>query len=86
MFSLYAGANEYAIIADIRTNEFGRENLYHNGQKFYKHDNGKTKSRWCCVKRVSDKCQSTVATISVNGTMMMKIAKANHTHEPSAEC
>lgn len=73
----------YNIIADIRKNSFGRDNLHFNSFKFYKTKNGMKKQPWACTKNKSAKCKGTVSTTDVNGTIMMKILVGEHTHGPN---
>lgn len=74
---------DYDIVADIRPNEFGRQNLHYNGHKLYCHSRGVTKQRWLCRKRtVLNKCRAAIHTMDVNGIVMMKVHHADHTHQP----
>lgn len=72
----------YNVPADIQANAMGRDNLYYDTHKFYLHTNGLVVKRWCCNKRILQKCKAVINTMQVDGETMMKIIDENHTHEP----
>lgn len=82
--SVPAGFAEFNIVADVRPNDFGGNNLYHNGHKFWKRYTGTHRSGWICSKNKND-CKATVSTVINNGVCMMKILHAKHNHRPTAK-
>lgn len=81
-FVFHSDIADYNIVADIRPNEFGRQNLHYNGYKLYRHTNGASTKTWLCTKRTTDKCRASISTVEVDGVVMMKVFHADHTHEP----
>lgn len=75
----------YDVIAKIRKNAGGRENVIHNGHKFCKNGQGLEKQLWRCSKASSAKCKATVSTMKINDVIMLKVLKAEHTHEADEE-
>lgn len=64
----------YNIMADIRKNAKGIENLYHGGHKYYKYGD----QNWRCTKM--SKCKAKVRTAVINGVTMMKFLEPEHSH------
>lgn len=71
----------HTVMADIRTNEFGRENLFFKGFKFYRQITGTNKVRWICMKHSSKRCKAAISTMVVNHIQMMKVLNAEHSHD-----
>lgn len=79
-FQWIIGSGEYNIIADIRQNPFGRENLFHNNYKFNKNGKGVRRQVWQCTKHRTERCKASASTMEIGGVVMMKVLKAEHTH------
>lgn len=77
-----SGTDDFNIIADIRQNASGRDNLFFDGYKFTKNGKGVNRQAWQCCKQSSEHCKSTVCTMHVNGVVMMKVPKTEHSHQP----
>lgn len=82
LFIFYADLSEYRIIADIRTNTSGRQNLFHDGFKYCRDGSGTTRQRWVCTSKGGKKCKSSVSTAEIDGVTMMKVFNGEHTHDP----
>lgn len=74
--------SEYNIIANIRFNEKGGENLFRNDNKFLKSNkpNQFGQQRWECTKKRSQKCSASASTMDINGVIMLKILVDEHSH------
>lgn len=68
-------------MADIQTNEFGRENLFYKGFKYYRQMTGLNKIRWICMKHSNKRCKAAISTMVVNRVPMMRVLNAEHSHE-----
>lgn len=80
---------EYNIVADIRPNNKGGENLFYANHKFNK-NNGTTQNgsqRWACVKQGAQaiKCRAAMSTMIRDGVKMMKTLITEHNHEPTVD-
>lgn len=73
---------DFDIVADVRKDADGRENLYHQNQKFCRHSKASTSvsSRWVCTKNRSERCRAIIKTADVDGVTMMCVVRAEHTH------
>lgn len=80
-FHWIIGTGEYNVVAEIRQNSFGRENLFHNNYKFNKNGKSVMKQLWLCTKHRSERCKASASTMEIDGVVMMKVLKAEHTHE-----
>lgn len=83
MFNLICiDLTDFKIVADIRKDAEGRENVYHENQKFCQHDKTSTAAikRWVCTLNRSAKCRAIIKTANVDGVTMMQIVRAEHTH------
>lgn len=83
MDNFSSGATEYNILADIRSNGIGSENLFYNNHKFNKHNkpNKYGQQRWQCTTRVGgQRCRGAASTMEINRAVMMKILIAEHSH------
>lgn len=80
--TLFPDPSEYVIVADVRVNQKGGENLFYANNKYNKNGklNGHGQQRWICTKVKSQKCRAAASTMEVNGETMMKILVAEHTH------
>lgn len=75
--------SDYNIVADIRLNGEGKENLFHESFKFGKHNKKDCPlTRWTCTKHSKNKCRAVMSTAVINGVRMMKVIRAEHTHQP----
>lgn len=75
--------SDYNILADIRVNADGKQNLFHESFKFGKHSKKDwTLTRWTCTKHSKDKCRAVMSTTIIDGVCMMKVVRAEHTHQP----
>lgn len=74
--------SEFNIVADIRENGNGSENLFYDNNKFNKHNktNKYGQQRWECSKRKTKRCKAAAFTMEVNGIMMMKVLAHDHLH------
>lgn len=72
--------SSYNIVADIRSNKSGRQNLHHANEKFYIHNVRQNTKQWYCTKRTAERCRAAISTIDVNGETMMKVLHADHSH------
>lgn len=73
----------YDMIADIRKNGNGSENLFYNNHKFNKHNkiNKYGQQRWqCTIRADGQRCRGAASTMEMNGTIMMKVVIAEHSH------
>lgn len=73
------------MVANVQKSEKGVEYLYYGGDKFFSNQNSSevTKQRWYCIKRYATiKCAAIIETFkTTNGTFMMKIIAAEHSHK-----
>lgn len=71
---------DYNIVADIRTNEKGRENLFYADYKFTRGNKGALgHQRWPCTRN-NAKCRAAMSTLEIGGVTMMKVLFAEHSH------
>lgn len=73
---------DFNIVADIRTNDKGKDILYHDDFKFRKNNINPKSTSWVCCKRGSLNCKATASTKDFNGVAMMKLNVIGHIHDP----
>lgn len=71
----------YVNVADIQQSQDGHRNLFFNGFKYFIKDESKTKTQWRCA---SQKCRASISTTNIDGVIMMKVLRSDHSHELSA--
>lgn len=80
---LHTDLSDYTMPADIRMNNGGRQNLFHNGFKHYQPNKMQhLKQRWVCTSNGGRKCKGSIGTVEIDGKVMMKILNGEHTHQP----
>lgn len=72
----------YTIVADVRRNSSGRENLFYNGHKFNKNGRNVQSQLWQCTKHGAGHCKATASTMEIDGVVMMKVFNSMHSHAP----
>lgn len=81
-FVFFPDEIEFNIVADLRKNASGGENLFHNGFKYTKYGKGVRTQHWRCSRSFGKGCRATATTMEINGVIMMKVLHADHTHQP----
>lgn len=76
-------SSEFNIFASIRVSDKNIENLFYDDYKFTKQSLSKAGTIfWQCSLDRSNKCKARVSTKMIDGVMMMKVFRAEHTHPP----
>lgn len=77
----FTALSDYDIVPDIRSMASGRKSLFYDDHKFYAQQNKGKKTRWLCTRHATQKCTAIMSTTDVDGKTMMKIVRAEHTHQ-----